>query len=368
MPSGRARAGSYTIYIPSTYRESTALPLVVGLHGWTNDGETALRDSAFDQTAEEYGLITVWPDGLEYPEALQGWSFPGCNASPPVGQLDPFGRRAVCEDPDRYLCDNSTCPSVSAQEACSDSGNGFAQEKTSQTTCIETPEPQTSCSDEEKHCNWCGCADDAAFIRAVVEDVVGRLCIDRERIYLTGMSAGGMMTSWLFSKMPDLFAAFAPVSGPNPRDFWTLPAAGNDNTSILYVHGRQDTYVRHDGLRSSDGYYYEALWNEVARVSNHFFGRGCFSKTDALEPVPAEWTAWALPEELRIPSEAQIACRTASCERPAGDGREAAFCLVRGEHNWPQGNRDDQDGLWGNRLIVEFFLRHCSRAGNRCDR
>jgi poly(3-hydroxybutyrate) depolymerase len=47
------------------------------------------------------------------------------------------------------------------------------------------------CDAAEKNCNWCGCSDDESFVRAVVKDVQNRFCVDRSRMYLTGMSAGG---------------------------------------------------------------------------------------------------------------------------------------------------------------------------------
>ena len=50
-------------------------------------------------------------------------------------------------------------------------------------------------------------------------------CIDRSRVYMTGMSQGGMFTSWLSSKLADIFAGFAPVAGTNPRGFFEWVAA-----------------------------------------------------------------------------------------------------------------------------------------------
>lgn len=54
--------------------------------------------------------------------------------------------------------------------------------------------------------------DDVKFIRALIEDVKSRYKIDRDRIYACGQSSGGMMTSTLAFKAPELFTAVSPWS------------------------------------------------------------------------------------------------------------------------------------------------------------
>lgn len=48
---------------------------------------------------------------------------------------------------------------------------------------------------------------DAAAIVAMVEDVASIRTLDRDRVYVSGMSSGGMMTSLLMGLYPDVFAA-----------------------------------------------------------------------------------------------------------------------------------------------------------------
>ena len=55
--------------------------------------------------------------------------------------------------------------------------------------------------------------DSVAFIRSVVEDAAAKSCVDRRRIYATGMANGGMMAFRLACEAADLFAASAPVAG-----------------------------------------------------------------------------------------------------------------------------------------------------------
>ncbi|WP_423606328.1 alpha/beta hydrolase family esterase [Sphingomonas sp. MS122] len=58
-----------------------------------------------------------------------------------------------------------------------------------------------------------GDADDIAFIRAAIGWLVAQGCADPARVYSTGLSGGGRMTSWLGCVAADKFAAIAPVVG-----------------------------------------------------------------------------------------------------------------------------------------------------------
>ncbi|MEP9358871.1 PHB depolymerase family esterase [Sphingomonas sp. KR3-1] len=58
-----------------------------------------------------------------------------------------------------------------------------------------------------------GDADDVAFLGTVVDWLAANHCIDRSRVYATGLSGGGRMSSWLGCVAADRFAAIAPVVG-----------------------------------------------------------------------------------------------------------------------------------------------------------
>ena len=63
-------------------------------------------------------------------------------------------------------------------------------------------------------------ADDVAFLVETVEELASQGCVDDSRVYATGLSGGGRMTSWLGCVAADRFAAIAPVVGlraGNPR-------------------------------------------------------------------------------------------------------------------------------------------------------
>lgn len=54
---------------------------------------------------------------------------------------------------------------------------------------------------------------DTDFILAIIDEMYNRYGIDRDRVYLSGFSMGGMMTYHAATKIADKIAAFAPVSG-----------------------------------------------------------------------------------------------------------------------------------------------------------
>jgi len=55
--------------------------------------------------------------------------------------------------------------------------------------------------------------DDVGFVVSVLEEMLGTLCIDRRRIYASGMSNGAYMSHRLACEVPEYFAAIAPVVG-----------------------------------------------------------------------------------------------------------------------------------------------------------
>jgi polyhydroxybutyrate depolymerase len=67
--------------------------------------------------------------------------------------------------------------------------------------------------------------DDVQFVRDMIEDVAGMLSIDRSRIYTSGFSGGGRISSRLACELSDILAAAAPVAGLQYPDDCTLKRA-----------------------------------------------------------------------------------------------------------------------------------------------
>ena len=88
---------------------------------------------------------------------------------------------------------------------------------------------------------------DINFVKAIIEKMVTQYKIDRNRVYLGGFSMGGMFTYHAMNKIPDLIAAFAPVSG-----YPMGGASANANVRpipILHIHGTDDGTCSFSGAK-----------------------------------------------------------------------------------------------------------------------
>jgi polyhydroxybutyrate depolymerase len=85
--------------------------------------------------------------------------------------------------------------------------------------------------------------DDVGFVRALVQDLAGRIPIDRGRIYATGLSNGAMMAYRVARDAPDLVAAIAPVAGASLLE----PPAGRDAVPIMHIHSVDDPRALYAG-------------------------------------------------------------------------------------------------------------------------
>lgn len=90
--------------------------------------------------------------------------------------------------------------------------------------------------------------DDVGFIRQVVANVTRQMNIDRQRIYATGMSNGGLMSYRLACEMSDVFKAIAPVAGTDN----THSCKPSHPVSVLHIHAKNDSHVLFTGGAGPD--------------------------------------------------------------------------------------------------------------------
>ena len=88
---------------------------------------------------------------------------------------------------------------------------------------------------------------DINFIKAIIDKMVTQHKIDRNRVYLGGFSMGGMLTYHAMNKIPDLIAAFCPVSG-YPMGGATANASVRA-IPILHIHGTSDETCAFSGVQ-----------------------------------------------------------------------------------------------------------------------
>jgi len=110
--------------------------------------------------------------------------------------------------------------------------------------------------------NWR--ADDVKYVADVIDHVAARSCIDRSRVYATGFSGGGRMSSLLGCRLNDRIAAIAPVGGLR----WFGPCAGRA-VPVLTVHGLADSTNPYEGHGDRGAEWVESVPEALAGWASH---------------------------------------------------------------------------------------------------
>jgi poly(3-hydroxybutyrate) depolymerase len=263
----------------------SSFPVVIALHGYNS---TATGFAAFHDLgahADENGYIVVIPQGTHFvhqsesgPGRITSWNMMG-DAVP-----DPSAGPQCLADAQRYPC----------------------------------PPDCGSCN----RCSWASCGDDYGYFQRLLDELMDQFPIDPDRIYVLGVSNGGMMALGLGCAMSGRFAAVAPIDAQMPEGFICAP---DEPLPMLHISGGKDEVVPSDGSPSADGYLYESAIETGEQ----------WASAMVCGPNSAVWQS---PEAQAIGLE----CRAWSgCEAP---GQEVVMCLDPDEsHNWP-GRRPD--GPW----------------------
>ncbi len=149
------------------------------------------------------------------------------------------------------------------------------------------------------HC--CGYAmregsDDVGFIAALIDTLVAEGRVDPQRVYVTGLSNGGMLTHRLGRELAPRLAAIAPVIatlfGDEPAPVAPLP--------VLTINGAEDERVRPQGgvaegrfARAWDGTPYAPL-----RAQGDYWAKanGCQGEPQALREGKEQVWRYHCPE------------------------------------------------------------------------
>jgi polyhydroxybutyrate depolymerase len=143
----------YRLYVPPQAASGRPLPLVLNLHGATQNAQIEeLITSGMDANADQNGYLVAYPDGTRISTVL---------TPDPVAKQAQYGWNAG--------------------------------------QCCGLP--------SSRH------IDDVAFLVKVIDDVAARTPVNLRRVYATGISNGGMMAYALASEASDRFAAVSSVSG-----------------------------------------------------------------------------------------------------------------------------------------------------------
>jgi len=289
----------YLVHLPPAYDSRRPMSLVLDFHGYTGDAAGEELRTRLSAHADRHGYIVVYPQSTgflaEDGRRITSWNDLAGSASPgPEGPI------------------------------CSEAAQRY-------------PHPP-ECG-EPRPCNWASCHDDLGFVDKMLDRLEETLCFDRDRVYATGMSNGGMFVHRLGCERPDRFAAIAPVGGTLARGFNCAPGRSTP-LSILNIYGSRDDYVSQRGGASSDGYYYTSA-EELIRRWASAASQGC---DPASTPYPT-----SLDGTLDLSCVQRDNCAT---------GAEVVHCTWDGSHDWPRAGTVDL----ANEVIWEFFSRHARPA------
>jgi len=156
--------------------------------------------------------------------------------------------------------------------------------------------------------------DDVAFTADVVADVADRIPLDRERILVSGFSAGGSMAWMIACYQGDVFAGYVSIAGALRRPTPTADCPGGP-ARMMHIHGFDDAQVPLEGRAIRDWHQGDVFASlNMLRTTN-----GCESKPSAIELGSPFW------------------CREWSqCSNDA----DIRFCLHEGGHGIPKGWAD----------------------------
>lgn len=142
------------------------------------------------------------------------------------------------------------------------------------------------------------------YYRKLIDEVEKRYSVDRDKILMTGFSAGGMMTWSLACAEGGLFAGFAPMSGtfwgPVPKSCPSKPV------NLMHFHATDDNMVPLEGRRIAD-----------TKQGNVYNALSLFTKTGNFGPEKSE------------PAQA-LDCK----RRTNPQGKILEFCTHQGGHSY----------------------------------
>lgn len=190
--------------------------------------------------------------------------------------------------------------------------------------------------------------DDVAYVEALINDMVAKYGVSRQKVFATGMSNGAAMSHRLACQLPGGLAAVATVGGEN--QFSTLQVcAPSKPVSVLMIHGTQDPawpYAGGEaGLVGDKGLMKSAPDSAAdwAKIN----GCGAVSQSAIQDDVPSDKTT--------VGKEVYGGCNN--------NASVVLYTVFGGGHTWPQGNQYLKEPLIGttsqeisaNEIILNFF-------------
>lgn len=199
--------------------------------------------------------------------------------------------------------------------------------------------------------------DDVGFISKLIDDLIRNHHVDPRRVYVGGISNGGMMSHRLACELSGKIAAIAPVAASMPKNLAERCNPGSP-VSVLMINGTRDKLVPYGGGRVTVGVDPEkSVRGEVISV-------------------PAAARFWAMrngfnpkgrPSVSYLPdadTEDLLRIQKTEYRAPRGDVR--LYTVEGGGHTWPGGLQYAPDYMVGHttqeldtvKVMWDFFRKH----------
>ncbi len=259
------RERTFRVRLPAGYDPSTPAPVVFALHGGFGSAEiTENQTTKFNPIAQREGVIMVYPEGVP---------------------KNPGGRSDVAK-----------IRTWNAGGCC-----GYATEQG---------------------------VDDVGFLVRALDVVERGSCVDRRRVFATGMSNGAMMSYRLACEASERFTAVAAVAG-----LLTFPECAPPRpVPLLHIHGEKDP--------------------NVPIIGGEGCGPGEVGESTPLSEIVSKWSALhACSGEVETSLEREdVVCEV------QGDCEVEVCLLPEGNHTWPGGvpREPRVPGCSGGQQVLSF--------------
>ena len=195
--------------------------------------------------------------------------------------------------------------------------------------------------------------DDVGFLSALIEHIGRDFNIDAKRIYVTGISNGGMMAFRLACELPEKIAAIAPVVASISENL-VAQCAPSQPVPVLIISGTEDPLVPWEGgeVRVGDQVLGKVLSaSDTAQfwvIQNH-----C-----ATSPI----IAWEPDKDPKDGTQV----RREAYEQCDNENEVVLYIIEGGGHTWPGGQQYLPESVVGrvsqdidaNEIIWRFFEGH----------
>jgi polyhydroxybutyrate depolymerase len=201
---------------------------------------------------------------------------------------------------------------------------------------------------------------DLTFARDLLDDAEQTLCLDTNRVFVTGLSNGAFMTSSVACALADRVAAVAPVAGIRDPEGCTP----SRHVPILAIHGTADTFVTYDGGLGESALDLPAPDGSGRTLRD--VGAGTQPKGPSIPEITA---AWARRDGCGAePTTAKVTADVDRLRYPCPKGTEVELYRVTGGgHAWPGSPLGPAlekvvgrttTSISANAVIWQFFQRH----------